>query len=388
MSLPPPLAHLPAPPPEAAAVSAELTRVIHDEIAANGGRLPFRRYMELALYAPGLGYYSAGSRKFGAAGDFITAPELSPLFGRCLARQVAELRALGVPDILEVGAGSGALAADLLNALGEAGAAPDRYLILEVSAELQARQRETLATRAPRWADRVTWLAVLPERLHAIVIGNEVLDAIPTALVRVDADDVRELAVAATPGGFAWTDLPAAERLRACIEPWQLPAGYRTEVNLAARAFVMSLARLLERGVLLFIDYGHPARDFYHPQRNRGTLMCHYRHHAHDDPLVLPGLQDITAHVDFTAIAEAGVDAGLEVSGYTHQSTFLINTGLIELLSAVPADDVARYAPLASQAQQLIAPSEMGDRFKVIALAKGITEPLTGFDRGDRTHQL
>jgi SAM-dependent MidA family methyltransferase len=345
--------------------------------------------MELALYTPGLGYYSAGSRKFGASGDFVTAPELSSLFGRCLGRQVAELLEQGLPDVLEVGAGSGALAADVLRELAACDRLPERYLILEVSGELRERQRATIAGRAPEHADRVQWLEVLPAGLNAVVLANEVLDAIPTHVVRVHDNVVHEAGVTTDDGAtFSWSLRPAEDEVLTTAQALALPEGYQTEINVAARGFVASFARLLARGALLFVDYGYPARDFYHPARAEGTLMCHYRHHAHDDPFVLVGLQDITAHVDFTAVAHAAVGAGLEVLGYTTQANFLVNCGITELMASVPATDVHSYAPLASQAQQLLSPTDMGERFKVIALGKGIAGPLRGYTHGDKTHLL
>jgi len=387
--LPPHLAHLPLPPPEAQAVSNRLAALIADDIRARGGWVSFARYMELALYAPGLGYYSAGSRKFGADGDFITAPELSSLFGRCLGRQVAELLEYGVRDVLEVGAGSGALAADVLRELHACGRLPERYLILEVSADLRERQRQTLTERAPEHAGRVQWLEVLPAHLDAVMIANEVLDAIPAHVVRAEADGVQELGVAAAAvPAFSWSARQAQGDVLDAAAALHLPHGHQTEINIAARGFVASFARLLERGALIFVDYGCPARDFYHPSRAQGTLMCHYRHHAHDDPFVLIGLQDITAHVDFTAVAEAAVGARLDVLGYTTQANFLLNCGITDMLGAVPATDVHAYAPLASQAQQLLSPTDMGERFKVIAFGKGIDAPLRGFASGDKTHQL
>ncbi|MGP1609199.1 MAG: class I SAM-dependent methyltransferase, partial [Burkholderiales bacterium] len=346
----------------------------------------FARYMELALYAPGLGYYSAGSHKLGAAGDFITAPELSPLFGRTLARQLEELLAQDIPDIIELGAGSGALAAVLLAELAALDRLPQRYLILEVSADLRERQQSHLAATVPQLADRVSWLEQLPAQLHAIVIGNEVLDALPVHRVRVDRGSIEEIGVVANDDYFAWDCRPAPATLQQSLSTHNLPDDYETEINLAAPALVASLAQRLTRGVLLFIDYGFPAHEFFHPQRNRGTLMCHYRHQSHADPFLWPGLQDITAHIDFSAVAQAG--AGLELLGYTGQAQFLINCGITELLAAVPAADTARYAPLAAQAQQLLSPAEMGELFKVIALGKNLPQPLHGFSRGDRSHTL
>lgn len=377
---------LPLPPPAALALSARLQTLIRGEIRSAGGWISFARYMELALYAPGLGYYSAGSHKLGAAGDFITAPELSPLFGRTLARQVAELLAQDIPDIVELGAGSGALAATLLAELATLKQLPQRYLILEVSADLRQRQQAHLAATVPQLADRVSWLDRLPEQLQAIVIGNEVLDALPVHRIRSNQGSIEEIGVSANDDQFAWTCRPASASLQQAVSAQDLPDDYETEINLAGPALISSLAQGLRRGALLFIDYGFPAHEFFHAQRNRGTLMCHYRHQSHADPFLWPGLQDITAHVDFSAVARAG--AGLDLLGYSGQAQFLINCGITELLAEVPAADTARYAPLAAQAQQLLSPAEMGELFKIIALGRGITGPLTGFRRGDRSHSL
>lgn len=376
---------LPQPTADALAVSHQLRALIDAEIRDAGGWISFARYMELALYAPGLGYYSAGSRKLGAAGDFVTAPELSPLFGRTLGRQLAELLAQDIAEVIELGAGSGALAAVLLEELAALDRLPQRYRILEVSADLRERQQAQLMFRVPALYSRVEWLDHLPERINAVVIGNEVLDALPVHRVRVDQGRIEEIGVIAHDGAYAWARRPAAAALAAAV-PLQLPDDYETEINLAAPALVADLARRLDRGVLLFIDYGFPAQEFFHPQRNRGTLMCHYRHHAHDDPFLWPGLQDITAHVDFSAIARAG--AALDLLGYANQAQFLINCGITALLAETPAADAARYAPLAAQAQQLLSPSEMGELFKVIALGRGITSSLCGFSRGDKSHTL
>ena len=388
--LPPSLSHLPPPAAEAQAVSAALEAHIRAEIEASEGWLSFARYMELALYAPGLGYYSAGSTKLGRAGDFVTAPELSPLFARCLARQVAQLVGAGMPDVIELGAGTGALAAGLLSALAVLDRLPARYLILEVSGELRQRQRARLAEAVPGYLDRIEWLEVLPASLDAVLVANEVLDAIPAHIVRTRAGEIEEMGVVAASGrGFERSYRPAAGALLRAAKSLALPEDdYETEINLAARAFVRSFARVIRRGALIFIDYGFPAPEYYHPQRSRGTLMCHYRHHAHDDPFSLVGLQDITAHVDFTATAAAGVDAGLSVLGYATQAQFLVNAGITALMSETPPDDVRAYAPLASQAQKLLSPAEMGELFKVLALGRGIEGPLMGFARGDRTHTL
>ncbi len=379
---------LPEPSADAAESSRRLAALIAAEIERAGGWIPFSRYMELALYAPGLGYYSGGARKFGAAGDFITAPELSPLFAEALAAQLAPLLAASAPRILEAGAGSGALALGLLRALERRGALPERYEILELSGELRARQQETLAG-APDLAERVTWLDALPETFSGAVVADELLDALPVNIVAWREDGVFERGVGLEDGGFAWRERPAEGALRAVSQGLTFVSPpYVSEIALAARAWVAEWGRLLQRGALLLIDYGFPQREYYHPQRAEGTLMCHYRHHAHGDPFWLPGLNDITAHVDFTAMAEAGYEAGLDVLGYTSQAQFLLNCGLAQLLEAHQSDDAAAYAALASGAQKLISPAEMGELFKVLALGRGIGEPLPGFARGDRVHAL
>jgi SAM-dependent MidA family methyltransferase len=376
---------MPAPDPAALALSARLRALIAAEIAAAGGWIGFDRYMHRALYAPGLGYYSAGSRKFGAAGDFVTAPELSPLFGRALARQVADLLADGVSDMVELGAGRGTLAATLLAELEALDRLPARYRILEVSADLRERQRDLLARRVPRLAARVEWLDTLPQSCAAVVIGNEVLDALPVHRLRRRDGRWLELGVALEGERLVWAARPAQPALAAAL-PADLADDYETELNLAAPALLSEIGRGLARGAVILFDYGFPAREYYHPQRSRGTLMCHYRHTAHDDPFLWPGLQDITAHVDFSALAAA--DHGLDLLGYTSQAQFLINCGITELLAEVPAADAARYAPLAAAAQKLLSPAEMGELFKVIAFGRGVQPPLRGFARGDKTHSL
>ena len=379
---------LPAPTEEARAHSALVAACVKREIDASAGWISFARYMELALYAPGLGYYMAGARKLGRDGDFVTAPEISRLYGRTLARQLKQLAQLGFIDVLEIGAGSGALAADLLVELERLGCLPLRYLILELSPDLRDRSRDTIAQRAPRLVERVAWLNGLPREFTGVVIGNEVLDAMPTHVFQRDGGSVREMGVAITDGKFHWAPRSSGSA-PAGLEPSLFPAdGYRSEVQFVARAFVRSLGGALARGVALFIDYGFPRHEYYHPQRAGGTLMCHYRHRAHDDPFVLPGLQDITTHLDFSAIAQAGREAGLDLLGYTNQAQFLVNCGITDLLAETPAENAAVYAPLAAQAQKLLSPAEMGELFKVIALGKGVAQPLLGFAGGDRRHTL
>jgi SAM-dependent MidA family methyltransferase len=382
-------ATLPTPSPEAAQHSARLVEFIRRDIAAHGGCIPFARYMELAMYAPGLGYYTAGAHKFGAAGDFITAPELSPLFGRTLARQVVEIMAHSAPHILELGAGSGKLAADMLAELEQLGSLPDSYAILEVSADLRTRQQELMRERLPHLLDRVNWLDALPEKFSGAIVANEVLDVLPVHLVHWRDSAITERGVALGEHDFIWQERAISDAmLLHAAQKITVPDDYVSEICLAASGLINSLAQRLEQGVLLFIDYGFGAREFYHPQRSSGTLMCHYRHHAHDDPFFLPGLQDITAHVNFSDIAECGIDAGLELIGYASQAFFLINCGIIELLQDTSPENLRDYLPLSAQLQKLSSPAEMGELFKVIALGKGMANPLCGFASGDFTRSL
>lgn len=384
------LARLPEPDKEAQVHSMALIRLIVDDIAGAGGQISFARYMELALFAPGLGYYSAGSQKFGASGDFVTAPEISPLFSRCLARQTAEvLENLGGGDVLEVGAGSGIMAADLLAGLAELGTLPDRYFLLELSADLRQRQRETLARMVPQLLDRVQWLDSLPEGgFCGVVLANELLDALPVHLFRTEAGGLRERCVGWQDGRFQWCsrdvlDTALARRFEVLADG--LPEGYTSELNLAAGGWIGSVASMLQVGVVLLIDYGFPRHEYYHPQRDRGTLMCHYRHRAHDDPFVYPGLQDITAHVDFTAVAESAVDGGLDVLGYNTQGLFLLANGITELAQS---DDEREQLRLAQQVRTLTLPGDMGELFKVMALGRGYDAPLRGFALQDLRGKL
>lgn len=354
------------------------------QIEAAGGWISFERYMALALYAPGLGYYAGGATKLGAAGDFITAPEMTPLFAQALSTQVAQILQASAPQILEFGAGSGALARDLIHALRAQGQRVQRYFIVEPSPSLRERQRITLA----EYADILEWLDTPPEKFRGAVLANEVLDAMPVQLfVRTDAA-ILERGVVMEDGNFGWSAQPAPPSLQAAVDELEtelgpLPAPYLSEWPQTACAWINSLAQMLEQGAALLIDYGLPRREFYHPQRNRGTLMCHYRHRAHTDPLWLPGLNDITAHVDFTAMAEHAQAAGLDVLGYTTQSHFLLNCGLLSCLSAQEADARNKQA-----VQRLISEAEMGELFKVLAVGRGIDAPLLGFVNGDRSHRL
>jgi SAM-dependent MidA family methyltransferase len=344
--------------------------------------------MELALYEPGLGYYSGGATKLGGAGDFVTAPELTPLFARTVARQVAEVLMRTGGDILELGAGTGRLAADLLIALDSLDGMPEHYYIVEVSAELARRQRELLSTLPPSLGDRVRWVEHLPDTFTGLVIGNEVLDAIPVHVVSWSESGVLERGVTYSSGTFAWKDaaVPDTNLLQA-VARLEVSPPYVSEVNLAAPALARTLAKSLTRGLLLFIDYGFGRAEYYHPQRKEGTLMCHYRHRAHGDPFLYPGLQDITAHVDFTSIAEASIDAGLSLIGYTTQSRFLTNLGITDLVASMDTSS-AEYARTIAPLQKLLSPAEMGELFKVVALGRGIDLAFSGFSDGDLTRLL
>jgi SAM-dependent MidA family methyltransferase len=395
---------LPLPTAEAQAHSNKLCELIHQDIATSGGWIAFSRFMELALYAPGLGYYSAGARKFGADGDFVTAPEISPLFGRALARQVADIMLQSAPQLLELGAGSGKLAIDVLTELERMGCLPEHYKILEVSADLRERQRNLLQEYSPHLAARVEWLEALPDSISGAVIANEVLDALPVHLLYWPGNVAKNESVSAANEGepgffergvasegnsFVWQDRrPEDPALIEAAQTIRVPDHYLSEVSLAVRGLIGSLSERLHQGVLLFIDYGFGAKEYYHPQRNQGTLMCHYRHHAHDRPFFLPGLQDITAHVDFTSVAESAIDGGTQLLGYTSQANFLVNCGITDFLAQCDPVNLLNYLPLSAQLQKLTSPAEMGELFKVIAAGKLMREPLRGFARGDLSRLL
>ena len=383
------MSSLPLPSPEAQKHSQQLCELIRHDIELQGGWIPFSRYMELALYAPGLGYYSAGASKFGNAGDFTTAPELSPLFGRTLARQLGEVMSASAPHILELGAGSGKLALDILTELEHLQQLPESYSILEISADLRQRQQVLLQQHLPHLGSRILWLDALPAEISGAVFGNEVLDALPVHLLHWADANIFERGVTSKGKGFIWRDKQLeTPSLLELAQQINVPEHYLSEISLAARGLVSSLCNRLSKGAMLFIDYGFGAREYYHPQRSSGTLMCHYRHHAHDDPFFFPGLQDITAHVDFTAIAENAIDQGANLLGYTSQAHFLINGGITDLIGDVSPDNLREYLPLSSQIQKLTSPSEMGELFKVIALGKGIDAPLRNFITGDKSRML
>ncbi len=368
---------------ESASVSAPLFTLLRSAIEGHGGWLPFDQFMAIALYEPGLGYYAHGSRKFGhmpqSGSDFVTAPELSPLFGRALSRQLAQaLRACEGHEVWEFGAGSGALAEQLLDGLAEQGVALSRYVIVDLSGSLRQRQHERLA----RFGETVQWVDALPPSIHGVVVGNEVLDAMPVQLLHFDGGAWQERGVACDGERLVWADRPSV--LRPPFEGPFLP-GTLTEIHPQAEAFIATLAERLQRGAAFFIDYGFPEAEYYHPQRTGGTLMCHRAHLADTDPLVQVGEKDITVHINFTGIALAAQDHGLDVLGYTSQAHFLINCGLVGLLEGA---DIVTTA----HAQKLLNEHEMGELFKVIGFARGCEAAFTtapiGFERGDRTHAL
>jgi SAM-dependent MidA family methyltransferase len=376
------------------ALQADLVAHIRASMVERGGAIPFLEFMEQALYAAGLGYYSNGLRKFGADGDFITAPELTPLFGRSLATLAeAVLRAVPDGELLEFGAGSGALAIDLLRELETRAALPRRYGILERSAALQQRQREAIGAALPHLLERVHWLEQLPQDFNGLMLANEVLDAAPVQRFQWTGSNVREYWVAWQEQGLAWSlreaeDARLVAAVKALAREHDWAPGYVSEWDPYLAAWVGSVADSLQRGAVLLIDYGSPRRERYHVQRSGGSLMCHYRHRAHDNPLILPGLQDITSYVDFTTVAEAGTTAGLALEGFATQAHFLLDCGLDRLLLALQPDASARYLAQVQKAKQLLLPGEMGERFKCMALRRGIEGGLPGFRQQDLRGRL
>ena len=440
------MALLPIPSPQAQALSQQLSDLIQQKIKNASGWISFADFMHMALYTPGLGYYSGGATKFGLAGDFVTAPEISPLFAKTLALQAAQILASSGGDILELGAGTGKLAADLLLELQVLNQLPMQYFILEVSGHLRQIQRETLQKKLPlELFKKVVWLDTLPpspqpsptrgegviatalaaainspqpsptrgegvaapqladispsplegegwgegsKGFNGLILANEVLDAIPVHLIVNTSQGLHERGVSFD-GDFIWQDKPLAKgKLHDEVSAYSLPINYLTEVCPAASALILSLAEMLENGVILLVDYGFGAAEYYHSQRNQGTLMCHYQHYAHDNPLINIGLQDITAHVNFTQIAMAAEAHGIRLAGHVNQAQFLINCGILEVLAKTSPNDMATYAPLAAAAQKLLSPAEMGELFKVIAFSKNFDAPLIGFKDGDKSHVL
>lgn len=374
---------------DALACSERLVERVRRAIDESGGAIDFSEFMERALYEPGLGYYVAGHRKFGSGGDFVTAPEMGELFGQCLARQCGEvLASLGAGDILEFGAGTGVLCAQILESLQREGSLPEHYYILELSAELRQRQRQTLMERCPKFLPRCRWLDSLPRSFEGVVVANEVLDAMPVKRFRVTSAGPQVVQVAWRQGSFEEITRPPGADEFADIAGKNLPPGYESETGLLAQQWVSEIAGWLRRGVVLIVDYGFPEHEYYHPQRGGGTLMCHYRHRAHTDPYCHVGMQDITAHVDFSALSHRAVDAGLDVLGFSHQAAFLLSLGLLDIVAekmeAYPRDQWI----LSQEVQRLTQTCEMGELFKVLALGRSYSRALTGFRYRDHRARL
>lgn len=373
--------------------SQELTQLIVTDIAQQGGKITFARYMELALYAPGYGYYTAGAAKLGAAGDFVTAPEISPLFSRCISQQMIDvLQQFTAASILELGAGSGVMAADILLSMQAFNRLPAHYFILEISADLRERQQQTLQQRCPELLSRVQWLDSLPQQFEGVIVANEVLDALPVHRFCVNNNMLQEIYVTQQNHELAYCLAEPSDAVLQ-VELEQIHSNYlaelpyyESEFSLAVPGLVRSLSQCLQAGLILLLDYGFPRAEFYHPHRNQGTLMCHYRHRAHADPFFWPGLQDLTAHVDFTQIAETAVAADLQVAGYTTQGAFLLGCGLAEMI--LENDNTAAKYSQAQQIKLLTMPHEMGELFKVIALTRNLKSSLTGFAWQDQRGRL
>jgi len=388
-------ASLPPPDELSAKHSARVREHLRTRIGEAGGRISFAAFMQEVLYAPGLGYYNAGSTKFGADGDFVTAPEVSSLFGRVLARQCTEaLSAIRSAEMLEVGAGSGKLAMDVLLALEEQDALPAAYNILEVSADLQERQERLLREKAPAIAEKVRWLSRLPERFEGVIVANEVLDALPVERFVKRESGVFQLCVSLQGEEFKWTEIPATDPLCSAVVEIEaelerpLPIGYTSEVSLASSAWISDLSKSLRHGVAFLIDYGVSRREYYAHDRTDGWLRCHYRHHAHNDPLIYPGIQDLTAWVDFSAIAGAAVRGGMDILGYQAQSQFLMGGGLEAETRGFADLPLAQQLELSGQIKTLTLPGEMGENFKCMALGRGEIETPSAFHFADRTQTL
>jgi SAM-dependent MidA family methyltransferase len=384
--------NLPIPDQIALKHSEKLAEIIRREIKKHNGSISFAHFMQLALYAPGFGYYSAGSHKIGRGGDFITAPEISPLFTRCIARQCHQvIKNLPRCEILEIGAGSGVFAKDVLLELEELDSMPRHYYILEISAELRERQRKTFEDHCPDLLPRLTWLSSLPKRFKGIIFANELMDAMPIHCFGIKENGIQERTVTLEKNQFAWhCTSPSPELmkpLQSLFLNYSLPLGYESEVSLMIPAWIKSLAGCLEEGIILLADYGYGRSEYYHPDRSEGTLMCFYQHHLHSDPFVYVGLQDITAHVDFTTVAESAVENGLKLAGYTTQASFLLASGLLELAQQKPLSEVDQYTQ--NQAiKKLTLPSQMGELVKFVGLTKNLDIPLMGFELHDRRRDL
>ena len=373
--------------------SVTVARHLRGQIEDAGGVLPFDQYMDMVLYAPGLGYYATGTRKFGQGGDFVTAPEIGPLFGRSLAREVGlVLETIDDACLLEFGAGSGALAQSLIEALSADGRLPSRYCILEISPDLRERQRQRLEPLAEHHGLKIEWLEQLPdEPLQGVILANEVVDAFAVTRFCVIQGRPWRAGISIDGDGFAWEwidDLDPDSGAAKIVQQYELVEGYISEVCPRAQAWIHALGVSLQRGLALVIDYGFPAREYYLPERSQGTLRCHYQHRAHNDPLILPGIQDVTCHVNFSALAEAGRTAGFDVLGYTSQESYLLALGLLDLATPQPDDDANVMLSRAAEVKQLILPSQMGEAFKVMALGKNIEQALAGFKLRDRSSSL
>ncbi len=389
---------LPEPPAELKQLSNQLTQKIRQRIVTEGA-ITFSDYMEMALYTPGLGYYSAGLKKFGSGGDFVTAPQLGNVFASCMARQIEQL-AREIPNytIVEAGAGSGVLAADLLKAL-ESSAPPDRYLILERSAHLRQVQKETLKQQVPQWMGRIAWLDEPPEKpWQGVFLANEVLDALTVERFCITDGEIAQLQVNVQDESFKWQQADYPEKLKHRVQQLletldePLPDGYRSEINMSLPAWLQAVTRSMQKGVALLIDYGYVRQQYYLPERMDGTLICHYQHRAHDDPFSWPGLTDLSTSVDFTAVAEAADACGLEVSGYTSQSMFLIGCGLAQVAAHHADLTTVEQLRKSNEIRKLTLPGEMGERFQVMALSRGldetISENLCGFALDDWRYRL
>jgi SAM-dependent MidA family methyltransferase len=397
--------NLPKPDEISLKLSETLQEKISISIAENGGSISFEQYMQMALYEPGLGYYSAGSCKFGEQGDFVTAPEISPLFSHCIARQcqqvLSEISSTKVwsSSILELGPGTGAMAIDIMLELARNDALPEKYYLLEPSADLRQRQQLNIRNAIPQLEERFVWLDRLPEeRIKGVILANEVIDAMPVKRIVIDTD-IQEYAVSCNSGAddqtqFQWLKTDIDHNLKSemqamfdmLMDPLETP--YITEINYNIKPWINSLNDVLDQGLILISDYGYPRQEYFHAQRHTGTLICHYRHQVHDDPFLYPGLQDITASVEFTTVAEAAVDAGLHVSGFTTQAHFLIGCGLDQIVSEMETDDVAERSKMTQQVSKLTMPGEMGEKFKFIGLSKKLDVELCGFGFIDQRSRL
>ena len=392
--LPKPESGLPVPDADSIAHCERVAAHLQSLIDASPDGIPFSQFMHEALYAPGLGYYNAGARKFGAAGDFTTAPEASPLFGAVLARQLAPLIDRAGGRLMEIGAGSGTLAVQLLRKLAQFEALPQQYLILEISPDLIERQQSRLARELPEIGRIVRWIDAPPPAFRGVMVANEVADAIPVERFQIDADRVMRANVTGTGGEFEWHYVPAPRVLEDAVRRIErdlgrpLPDGYRSEVGPGRDDWMGALAASLEHGVILLVDYGMSRHEYYAPDRDDGWLQCHFRQHVHGDPLKLPGIQDITAWVDFTALAAVAADAGLSVSGYAPQGQFLLHGGLEREFVDFASMPEMRQAALSGEAKLLTMPGEMGENFKFLALTRGDLDPMAAFREIDRAHAL